>query len=227
MAVWVQSDGTRTNVWANRFTSNAGWESARLIEQGGGNGVSPDVALDSDGNAIAVWSQTNGMRFNIWANRFTRRNSWEGAQLIETDDAGSANDPRVVIYPRGNAHVVWHQSNGMVTNIWANHFTPETGWGEAQLIESDDAGDADSAQIAVDPKGNAIAVWSQSDGIRRSIWANRFTPAGSWGTAQLLEAGDEGDAVVPQVAMNPAGRGIAIWSYYDGARSGIWVNRFE
>ncbi len=227
MAVWGQSDGTRINIWANRFVLGMGWENAALIEQAGGNGMLPDVALDSNGDAMAVWSQTDGTRFNVWANRFTRATRWGSAQLIETDDGGSASGTRVVVYPPGNALAVWVQSNGTVTNIWANRFTAAGGWGAAELIETDDAGDADSVQIAVDLRGNAIAVWSQSDGTRRNIWANRFAPDAGWEAPQLLEAGDAGDAVNPQIALNAGGRAIAIWSYNDGTRSGVWANRFE
>ena len=51
---------------------------------------------------------------------------------------------------------------------------PGTGWGTPELIENADAGDAFSPRIAVDPQGNAVAVWKQSDGVRDNIWANRF-----------------------------------------------------
>jgi hypothetical protein len=42
------------------------------------------------------------------------------------------------------------------------------------LIETDDAGSANSPQVAVDASGNAVAIWRQSDGARNNIWANHF-----------------------------------------------------
>jgi hypothetical protein len=47
-------------------------------------------------------------------------------------------------------------------------------WGTAELIETDNAGDAYNPQIAFDASGNAIAVWNQTDGTRYNIWANYF-----------------------------------------------------
>jgi len=47
-------------------------------------------------------------------------------------------------------------------------------WGTAELIETDNAGNARDPQIAYDLSGNAIAVWHQADGTRVSIYANRF-----------------------------------------------------
>ena len=53
-------------------------------------------------------------------------------------------------------------------------------WHAAELVETDDAGDASIPQVAVDSSGNAIAVWFQSDGIRRNVWANRYVPGVGW-----------------------------------------------
>ena len=46
-------------------------------------------------------------------------------------------------------------------------------WSSAALIETNNVGGADFPQVAVDADGNALAVWSQSDGMRTNIWANR------------------------------------------------------
>ncbi|MDB5765010.1 MAG: hypothetical protein JWQ21_4005 [Herminiimonas sp.] len=52
--------------------------------------------------------------------------------------------------------------------------TADGAWRTAQLIETDNAGDASSPQIAVDAGGNALAVWQQFDGTTNNIWSNRF-----------------------------------------------------
>jgi hypothetical protein len=73
-------------------------------------------------------------------------------------------------------------------------------WGAAEILETN-TGDADYPQIAMSADGSAIAVWHQSDGIRDSIWANRFNGS-AWGNAVLIETNDTGDAWNPQVAKN-------------------------
>ena len=45
----------------------------------------PQVALDKNGNAISLWQQNDGIRWNIWANRFIVGSGWGVAQLIETE----------------------------------------------------------------------------------------------------------------------------------------------
>ncbi len=227
VAVWTQSDGMRGNIWANRFTPSAGWGVAERIEVDAGSALDQQVALDPNGNAVAVWSQFDGMRDNIWANRFTPTAGWSLAERIEAENAGDARKPKVALDPNGNAVAVWTQSDGTRFNIWTNRYTASAGWGVAERIETDDAGSADSPQVALDPNGNAVAVWTQSDGTRFNIWTNRYTASAGWGVAERIETDDAGDAFRAQVAVDPNANAVAVWDQSDGTRFNIWANRFE
>lgn len=121
MAVWEQSDGTRTSIWANRFSG--AWNEARLIEtDDAGNAITPQIAIDSSGNALAVWTQFDGTFSNILANRFdVGSGTWDAAQLIETSDRG-AETPQIAVDGAGNAIAVWRQSDGTSFNIWFNRY---------------------------------------------------------------------------------------------------------
>jgi hypothetical protein len=228
VAVWAQSDGTRDNIWANRFTPDAGWSLAELIEtDNAGAAQNPQVALDPNGNAVAVWSQSDGTRNNVWANRYTRAAGWSVAELIETDNDQGAIGPQVALDSNGNAIAVWTLSgSGMNESIWANRFTPAAGWGVAERIDTGDLGTASRAHVAADPDGNAVALWYQWDGARNNVWANRYTPSGGWGVAELIESDNAGAAQNPQVALDPNGNAVAVWSQSDGTRDNIWANRF-
>ncbi len=47
------------------------WGAAALIEtDNAGDARRPQVAFDGNDNALAVWYQSDGTRYNIWANRF-------------------------------------------------------------------------------------------------------------------------------------------------------------
>ncbi len=231
IAVWRQSDATRYNIVANRYSAATGaWGKAALIESDdAGDAVFPQIAVDSSGNALAVWQQSDGTRTNIWANRYSAATgAWGTAQLIETDNNGSAVSPQIAIDGSGNAITVWWQSDGTRTNIWANHFSAGSGWGTAQLIEADNASSAGNPQIAIDASGNAIAVWWQSDGPNYSIWTNRYNAAtGAWGTAALIETDNTGFASFPQIALDDSGNALAVWQQYDGTNYSIWANRYS
>ena len=228
VVVWDQSDGTRYDIWSNRFTPAGGWGKAERIEADDrGDANSPDEAMDLEGNVVAVWHQSDGVRFGIWSTRYSSGGGWGTAERIATDTAGDARDPRVAMSPSGDASAVWRQSDGMRDDIWSNRYTASGGWGRAERIGTDSGGGALAPQIVMDADGNALTVWQQSDGTRYSIWSNRYSPAGGWAAAEIIETSDAGDALDPRVAMEPSGSAVAVWEQFDGSTFDIWSNRYE
>ena len=64
--------------------------------------------MDIDGNAIAVWHQSDGTRTNIWANRHTPSTGWGAAELIEDNDEGEGNihiEPTFTTGPFGDYYL--------------------------------------------------------------------------------------------------------------------------
>lgn len=78
--------------------------------------------------------------------------------------------------------------------------------------------DTDAPRIAVDPAGNAVAVWSRFDGTDYRVQAASKPVAGAWGAPVDLSAPGE-DAGEPQVAIDPAGNAVAAWSRSNGANT--------
>ncbi|CAK8715411.1 hypothetical protein GCAAIG_04810 [Candidatus Electronema halotolerans] len=123
VAVWQQSDGIRTNIWASRYTVSSGWGSAELIETNdSGDAQRPKIAVDEDGNAVAVWQQSDGTHTQIWANRYAVGSGWGAAQSIETENSDDADGPRLVMSATGKAVAIWRQFDGTQYSIWANRF---------------------------------------------------------------------------------------------------------
>jgi hypothetical protein len=172
VVVWCQSNDTCENVWANRYSSGS-WGTGQLIEtQDEANARFPEVAVDSSGNAIAVWSLYDGIDDEVWANRYVAGQGWGTAQHIETSGSRDIGLPQVSVDSLGNAVVVWHQNDGAHYNIWSNRYAVGSGWGTPELIETNNMVDAAFPDVSVDYSGNAVAVWFQSDGTRYNIWAN-------------------------------------------------------
>jgi hypothetical protein len=225
LVVWIQFDGTHYNIWANRYNASTGlWGTAGPIETDIGNPAPPNLAVDATGNALLVWTQSDGSHPSIWANRYDANTDlWGTAAPIETDNTGDASLPQVAIDPTGNALAVWEQFDGTHNNIWANHYGASTGlWGVATPIETD-TGHASHPQVTIDATGNGLAVWEQFDGTQVSIRANRYNVSTGWGMATLLETNNAESAAIPQVAINATSNALAVWRSF---RS-IWANCYS
>jgi len=228
IVVW-RSYGTSYDIWANRYVSGSGWGTPELIETNANNAYNPHIAADGHGNAIAVWQQSDGTKVSIWANRYVAGSGWSTAELIEADDAGDTSNPRIAFDGSGNATAVWTQSDGVNINTVANRYTAGSGWGSAEIIDSENLGDVTTYDtwIAASANGDAIAVWRQSNGTLFNIWANRYDAAsGLWGGAVKIENMDVNHTFSPRIAMDSSGNATAVFSYYDGSSQRIYANRY-
>ena len=169
MAVWVQThDAAKTcDIWSRRYDPLAGWSAPVRIESGEGPASSPQIAIDDQGNAAAVWQQSDGRRFNIWANRYTPGAGWGAATRLETGNA-SLGAPQVAIDAHGNVMAVWAQFSGDHTGMWANRQPAGGAWGRAGRIETA-RGYARSPALSSSPEGDVTVVWEQLDGHHTSL----------------------------------------------------------
>jgi hypothetical protein len=232
MAMWQQFDGARIGLFSNHYNAVANtWGASQPVDSGGTYGVSvAHLALQSNGNATAVWTQYDGTRANIKASRYSATAvAWSTPTIIlDTTTGGNASAPRVAVDASGNAMAVWAQihdnnSNNPRISIWSNTFTASTGvWGTATLVETDDTSNANQPQVAIDASGSATVVWEQAG----NVWTRRVS-AGQWSPATLLETDNKGDAGFPQLTVEPSGNAMAVWAQYDGTRYNIWANIFK
>jgi uncharacterized protein YbdZ (MbtH family) len=227
IAIWRQSDGTRDNIVTNRYVAGSGWQTAMPIEFGTGTAAAPQIAMSSNGEAIAVWHQFDGTRNNVWASRYAPGTGFSIARLVETNDAGSALDARVSIDSIGNSLLIWRQSNGTRFSLWAARYGIGSGWSTAMLVENDESGDAQATDVVFDLNGDVTVSWQQHDGTRFNIWTNRFDVTSGWGTATLIDSEDLGDAFNAQLASDRDGNLMAVWYQFDGTRFNIWANRYS
>jgi len=201
-----------------------GWSGPVRIDTraAGGSSVLPQVALDGSSNALVIWYQGNG---SVWAARYAAASaSWVASVNVEPVNSvlaalplATANPPRIGAAANGDAIAVYRRANTMTgrISIVAAHFTAGA-WTPGLPIEDDETGDAAWPRIAVEPNGNAIAVWNQRDAAQiNNIVANRYTPP-SWGADVLVEnqAGFVGVAdQFPSVAFNAALNGLVVFDH--------------
>src|SRR6267378_3908866 len=145
------------------FTASAapatGWQGATLAENVDGLRImEPQIAIDANGQAMAVWYQYSAGGEIVWANRMVPGSGWGSPVRISAAIAGNPYIyPRVAAAGNGDMFAVWEQPNATVASVWSNRFVAGWGWGNATPIEVNTAGDAHAPQVAADTNGNAIA----------------------------------------------------------------------
>ena len=133
-----------------------------------------------------------------------------------SDATKDAFEPQVVVAPDGTVIAVWTRSDGTNFRIQSSSRTPSGAWAAAQTI-SDPGMSASGPAIAVDPSGNALAVWTQSDGTDLRINAAFRPSGGSFGAPVIVSAAGE-DATAPDVSMDNSGNGLVGWQRTDGTK---------
>ena len=123
-AVWLAYDGTRHNLWANRYrAAAAAWGNAVSIETSAADILNFDLSVDPSGNAVVVWGEPPRSRvvMSVRFNEQRRRVGRAGA-------AGRHSDP-----PRP---LVASDGSGAVLVVWTpsvngRYFDPASGvWQE-------------------------------------------------------------------------------------------------
>jgi hypothetical protein len=211
------------------ITEDRSWGTAGAVETNAGvnQAFGPTVTFGPTGDALAVWYQYDGTRYNIWSNSYSPTSSWGASALVHTSSLGDAVEPRIAIDANGDVAAIWRQTiatTGTLTSIYSKRYTVAGGWGAASAIEGN-TGSAAAAQVAGDANGDAIATWFQFNGTSDNVWANRFTATGGWGAPVLLQSGAN-EANFPQIAMNTAGAACTVWDQFSGTTETVWANNY-
>jgi hypothetical protein len=230
-AVWLYFGGADSEVWTASFTPEDGWGAPERIAVGDNFSRYPRVALDPNGNAVAVWQVDRlGGQYDVWAATYTRAGGWQAPAPLDSDFAGSTSAPSVAIDASGNAVGVWVRSTGDRSTIAAARYTTTGGWGAVTRIDDDSVGYPSAPQVAMDPDGNAMAIWNGDDGERGNAFANRFSVDGGWGSPENIDDRAPGFADGHRIAMDANGNAIAVWRQEEEGQeayaSRIWSNRF-
>jgi hypothetical protein len=216
VAIWRRHDGSRFIVQSATRPADGDWDSPDDLSATGQSAEEPQVAVDSAGDAVAVWSRFDGAKDIAQAS--TRPAGGDWLSVDDLSAAGqNADEPRVAVDSAGDAVAVWARQGSPTTVIQSAGRPAGGDWDSPALLSV--AGEAsETPQVAVDPAGDAIAVWSSSNGSPKVVQSAIRDAGGAWLPAERLSELGE-NAIDPQVALDPAGDAVALWSREDGTNA--------
>ncbi|MFN7133755.1 MAG: Ig-like domain-containing protein, partial [Myxococcales bacterium] len=220
VAIW----GEGNNPWrlfSSTYVPGTGWSVAtRLAPSATGNTVDPGISIGRNGHGMAVWSQTDGPRNNIYAATWSATAGWGTPTLIESH-AGDGYTPRVFVDGAGNAVAGWSVYEGSTVSIWANRYTAGGGWGTAQQLETLSYGNSISGVFG-DDAGNAMALWVNSG----KVTVARFAPSSGWAAPQVINAGETAFVDRAWGTMSNDGTAIVMYDPRSNLSNDLHVRRF-
>jgi hypothetical protein len=237
-ATWTQSDGSHARIWVNRFRADMGWSGALAVQTSTMSmeeAFAARLALDDAGDASLVWTQafvdsvTSTSRFTPWSSRFdAMQGRWRVPSIL--DDTGSAGFADTQLFgPDGTMIAVWPRYADGRLSIVSRTFAPASGWGEPVAIAS-----ATSEfsmilpSVSLSAAGSGAALWTQTQGSTVRVWGSRYDGAmGRWSDATTLRMLTGATVPYPQIAVDPAGDGLAVWSEILGTGRAIWMWRLQ
>jgi PKD repeat protein len=228
IAVGVGADGGGASSFRSMVRPLGGqWSVTSLPVSGIGDSDvrGPQVAVDPQGNAVAVWSADNqdAATHVLRASARPAGGAWSDPVVISnTDNAVNARDHDVAIDAQGNATAIWSEltNDGFVVRS-ANR--PSGGvWSDP--VELSEGALSSQPRLAVDPQGTVTAVWLGTTpdddgppGVVTVVRSNRRPAGGAWGsTVALSSVGGaiSADGGPPQVAVDAQGTATAVWGSF-------------
>lgn len=197
-------------------TAGGSWSEPVALSDEDGIALSsqPRIVVDAQGNATALWVEDiDGVAV---ARTSTHPKDGDWTEPVALTDSRAVRDPELSVDAQGEVTAIWtwHVPEDGGGIIQASTRSPGGTWSApVDLSDSNDL--AGLPQMAVDPQGDAVAVWeSYKIGYDHArMQAARRTAGGGWGLAVDLS---NADGANPDVAIEPQGTATAVWESDDG-----------
>ncbi len=130
LAIWSEYNlaKNQSNIYV-RYFDGTNWDptATNISNDTTQNANICQIAFDSNGNALAIWQESNGIAsYNIYVRYFDGTNWDPAATDISNDPNQTAQYPQIAFDTTGTALAVWQENNGTPTNIYARRSIPES-----------------------------------------------------------------------------------------------------
>ncbi len=214
LALWAELAGTNWEITTAFRAAGGGWSLPQGLAEAGENpSVEVEVGVDGRGDATVVWEGVDGTHPVIQTSSSTATQQiWSDIEDLSVVD-GQSVSPQLAVDARGDAAVVWTHADGGTWTVQVALRRGGGAWGKPRNL-TPPGRKAVAPDVALDARGDALAVWTESLG-GHTIVRSSFRPAatGRWSPARSLsQAG--GDALTPTVAVGADGNGVIVWSRF-------------
>jgi hypothetical protein len=222
-AIWLleREEGRRSVVQSASRSVGGSW-SAPVTLSPAREARSPQIALDPQGGATAVWEE----QYSGAIESATRSPEGIWSPPVTLSATGVTGDwPQVAVDSQGNATAVWagRESDGRPIRSQSRRIQTATRpaggtWSSPVSISAAGHRLIQEPHIAVGPQGEATAIWQRSNGSLLVVQGATRRAGGAWSRPVDLTTGDGRGGQHLQLGVDPWGNATAIWEgYYTGS----------
>jgi hypothetical protein len=236
IAVWRAHFSTvphgSATLFARAFLPGSGW-TPPVGRAGGWDVYASNLAVNAAGDALMLWQGFVAVSTAVRADRYQKGEGWR-AETLEP--------PRLLIGPvgldaQGNGWAVFPGSDTdaapLPDRLMAQRLESMSGWQPPVTVSRPGDTDVREPDLAVAPRGEAVALWTAARGSKRALLASRFS-AGGWEPPDLLvernvtdcgiDRGGSG-VLAPRVGLDGSGNAVAAWIEWDCSNATVWTSR--
>ncbi len=177
IALWREGG----NLYARGYTASTDtWSTATVLDSRTETVYAPVLAVQSNGDAMVAWVQSNGTANSLYARRYDAATGvWGAEQLLESSSqpVDTTTGSVSISMQNGYAAVAWLQSDGTRNNVYvAKHLG--SSWSSPALVESTNNVPSQPS-VTINDAGEALVLWRQLDSGVNELYFN-WEEGGAW-----------------------------------------------
>lgn len=209
-ALWIASDGESYVVRAAFRPAGGTFGAPENVFNVGLEPQVPtfEVAIDSKGDAVAVWVATHPSHSVVQAAYRPTGGSFALPEMLAEakGDSQFIEGPVVAMDAGGNAIAAWWNTGAIQTALRP---AERGNWQPTEDLAKEQGCCGTRPALGADAEGNAIVAWGSDGTIKAAV---RRLPAGSWQTPQTLSPSEDPAYGAPTVAVNAGGDVVVAWT---------------
>lgn len=163
LVAWTTTEHGNDIVYASARIRGT-WEERQRLSFIDGQAEKPEVAIDGRGDMLAIWRAETDEESSYRP----AGGDWQRPVAI-SPQVFLPSWPHLVMNEAGQAAAIWgwNEEVSVSRTNWpvaAAYFTPGAGWSPAERLETDTFGA--THEVAIDPAGDAVAIWGRDEGQR-------------------------------------------------------------
>ena len=191
-----------------------------------GEQMSPRLAPDGGGGAIAIWHDGRGSDIDIYAQRIKAGGAiqWTSNGIAICAAAGNQSASWIISDGAGGAFIVWNDFRTMADyDIYIQHLNDagKRSWTADGIAVCTAPGDQMLPALASDGAGGVIVCWQDGRGATNAIFAQRINASGAmqWTAVGVAVCTASGAQEAPRMVSDGSDGVIVVWEDHRGGAS--------